>query len=829
MSRSVIDMNGKATNGTGDEGYNSKRRRRIGGNGTKNNDESRGRELEEITRGREDGGYGYLSSDSDIGDGGTNRIKRSSCGNADAAKLRQRRARKEQRLGMRTFRNTDKENDDDATGKESMTNIAFPTPRGWALATPTNECVKTSHLSTDISKGSGFTLSSAPNKANQDNPYRKKSSLAKTPACKSTTDASFPPSNPRSSRPIKRRTTHHVTVAVSENLARETCVASIDAGRPTYLHITKQGNGQTYAETLSLLRIINPDEVLLNEGRRSSHLAKKIVEMFCPDEMLDGNDTMVGGGMATKNLFGKTKKKNSAKRGRHNNGRVRKSQYSYRTGGLKDVEEDDAVDKLPGGDACETTTVVKFVPRSYFDQTKGAELLRKLARENTYDASIVEEYILLSSSHAVLQYAQLCLGAGLTRGCLTLDVNVGGNHRMNIDRATMVNLELLVNSKTGRAANSLVGSIDCTKTSVGGRLLRTNLMAPPTRLDTINARLDLVDSLLEDEEFFYVVMEHLEDLPDVDKMLSYIALAPRKRRDKNGNGALFGNIESQTVTTRMASKGISALVCIKSTLSVIPSFAHVLEVQLKELDERKHTTGSSDNGNQDDNRQSCERSVRGDDDESTTIVESETSQHYGDSNTVDVSSQGGTDNTTTTQISNLQIGLGTCSAHDTGTGCMLNNQFHHQLLRAILIAMKQPALSRVLDAVSGIFTQSTTYSKNSHAMRHQECFALKPNTDGMMDVLRKAFLANVDDIYRLADEYAETYDINVQVKETSSRGYYLSVSADLGLDLPQIFIQPVKNGRFIYCTTEEVSFRIKSSIMVRPFTHALSSGLQLEQ
>ncbi|EED94735.1 DNA mismatch repair mutS protein, partial [Thalassiosira pseudonana CCMP1335] len=334
------------------------------------------------------------------------------------------------------------------------------------------------------------------------------------------------------------------------------------------------------------------------------------------------------------------------------------------------------------------------VPRSYFDQTKGAELLRKLARQDTYDATLVEEYILLSSSYAVLQYAQLCLGAELSRHCLTLDINVGGNHRMNIDRSTMVNLELMINAKTGRNAHSLVGTIDCTKTSVGGRLLRTNLMAPPTRLDTIHARLDLVDSLLEDEEFFYVVMEHLEDLPDVDKMLAYVALAPRKKR--------------QTVTARIASRGISALVCIKSILSLIPSFAHVLE------------------------------------------------------------------------------------------------QTRHQLLRAILIATKQPALARVLDAVTNIFTESTTYNKNSHAMRHQECFALKPNTDGMMDVLRKAFLANVDDIYRLADEYAEAYDITVSVKETTARGYYLSVSADLGLDLPQIFIQPVKNGRFIHCTTEEV-------------------------
>jgi hypothetical protein len=56
----------------------------------------------------------------------------------------------------------------------------------------------------------------------------------------------------------------------------------------------------------------------------------------------------------------------------------------------------------------------------------------------------------------------------------------------------------------------------------------------------------------------------------------------------------------------------------------------------------------------------------------------------------------------------------------------------HQLLRAILIAMKNPLLNEILDAVMDIFTESTTYSKNSHAMRHQECFALKPNTDGMM-------------------------------------------------------------------------------------------------
>ena len=75
----------------------------------------------------------------------------------------------------------------------------------------------------------------------------------------------------------------------------------------------------------------------------------------------------------------------------------------------------------------------------------------------------------------------------------------------------------------------------------------------------------------------------------------------------------------------------------------------------------------------------------------------------------------------------------------------------------------------------------------------------------IQDVLRKAFLANVDDIYKLADEYAETHGFTVTVKETTARGYYLSIPVNsMNSDLPPTFIQRVKTGRFINCTTEEV-------------------------
>ena len=517
----------------------------------------------------------------------------------------------------------------------------------------------------------------------------------------------------------------HVVCAISENLAKETCVASLDAGSPVSLHVVKQGNGQTYAETLAYLDILQPDEILLNEGRRNSHLAQKVLARY---------------NLSHVTLAGATEQ----------NGHSRKTQHRNYFDKKRPTETNGsatAAGDLSG--ACETSTVVKFVPRSFFDQTKGADLLRRISRADSYDASVVEEYILLSSSYAVLQYTQLCLGANFSKNCLHLSVNAGGKSRMAIDRSSLLHLELLANSKTGKMANSLIGTIDSTKTSVGSRLLRSNIMAPPTDINTINTRLDLVEAFIGDEEFFYAVMEHLEALPDVNRMLAGIALSPWKK-GKNG--------EDSVITQRIASKGISALVCIKSVLALLPTFAQVLEDQLAAVEARERCLRQQQHEERD--QSNCEHTI--------------------------------------TDGSSLLVGLG-----ETSTAGPSKIQRHH-LLRAIIFVMRQPELNEVLEAVSDIFTDSTSYVSKADAMRHQECFALKPKTDGMLDVIRATFLANVDDIYRLADEYAEQYDIRVAVKHSTQRGYYLAIPAEMGADLPDAMIQPVKSGLFINCTTEEV-------------------------
>ena len=258
------------------------------------------------------------------------------------------------------------------------------------------------------------------------------------------------------SAPAATSSPPHILCAIGENLARETCVVSIDLSAPFLLTVTKQSNGQSYSETIACLSVLCPHEVLLNEGRYHSPLAKKVIAHFELQRFRKQQEK--------KNMEGEASSESST-------ATVKAKGKSSKSDPSEDEE-----------------TVVKFISRSCFDQTKGAELLRKLARQDTYDSTLVDEYILLSSSHAVLHYAQQTLGAvAFARHSLDVRVHTGGhNHnKMEIDRSTIIQLELLTNnsnsdSKSSRK-ESLISTMDCTKTGVGHRLLRTTLMAPPCR------------------------------------------------------------------------------------------------------------------------------------------------------------------------------------------------------------------------------------------------------------------------------------------------------------------------------------------------------------
>lgn len=51
----------------------------------------------------------------------------------------------------------------------------------------------------------------------------------------------------------------------------------------------------------------------------------------------------------------------------------------------------------------------------------------------------------------------------------------------------------------------------------------------------------------------------------------------------------------------------------------------------------------------------------------------------------------------------------------------------------------------------------------SLAQQPQECFAVRPDVDGMLDVARKTFLQSMEDIYQTADSMTEENGYLVKV------------------------------------------------------------------
>ncbi|KAJ2393579.1 MutS protein msh4 [Coemansia sp. RSA 2611] len=67
---------------------------------------------------------------------------------------------------------------------------------------------------------------------------------------------------------------------------------------------------------------------------------------------------------------------------------------------------------------------------------------------------------------------------------------------------------------------SLFGSINHTKTKMGSRLLRSNILQPSTDLSTIYARQTAVLEILDHEELFFFLSAQLVEIPDIDATIT---------------------------------------------------------------------------------------------------------------------------------------------------------------------------------------------------------------------------------------------------------------------------------------------------------------------
>ena len=101
---------------------------------------------------------------------------------------------------------------------------------------------------------------------------------------------------------------------------------------------------------------------------------------------------------------------------------------------------------------------------------------------------------------------------------------------MAIDAATRANLEL-TRTLGGQREGSLLATIDLTVSAGGGRLLSAWLAAPALDLNLIRARHDAVGALVDDPDLRASLRHALQQVPDLPRALSRLALERAGPRD----------------------------------------------------------------------------------------------------------------------------------------------------------------------------------------------------------------------------------------------------------------------------------------------------------
>lgn len=111
-----------------------------------------------------------------------------------------------------------------------------------------------------------------------------------------------------------------------------------------------------------------------------------------------------------------------------------------------------------------------------------------------------------------------------------------------MDRFTIRNLELL-SSSDGQGLN-LLQALDHTQTPMGARLLKRWLIFPLFDLHQINARLALVEYFIREQELSGIVLQHIRQTGDVERLISRVPLKKASPREVLQLGKSLQHIEA---------------------------------------------------------------------------------------------------------------------------------------------------------------------------------------------------------------------------------------------------------------------------------------------
>ncbi len=146
------------------------------------------------------------------------------------------------------------------------------------------------------------------------------------------------------------------------------------------------------------------------------------------------------------------------------------------------------------------------------------------------------------------------------------------NEFMRLDQATRINLELSTTLRSENKDATLLATIDCTVTPMGGRLLHQRVHQPVINLRTINQRLDGVSVFYENSILRSKLRKSLKPLGDMERLTNRVVSRTANPRDL---GAILTNLlQIPDLKNLIASQTLSSVV---KDIDAAPDIVNLLQ------------------------------------------------------------------------------------------------------------------------------------------------------------------------------------------------------------------------------------------------------------
>uniref|UniRef100_A0A0W0G5I1 DNA mismatch repair proteins mutS family domain-containing protein n=1 Tax=Moniliophthora roreri TaxID=221103 RepID=A0A0W0G5I1_MONRR len=227
---------------------------------------------------------------------------------------------------------------------------------------------------------------------------------------------------------------------------------------------------------------------------------------------------------------------------------------------------------------------VEAVPRKYWNEqsgesgsidppdllclihSTGLEFIQQLCVDDEERAGTIlavsTKYYVLSTASALFKYAEIRLNVRFSTASLRIRyAPVDGT--MMIDPESAKNLELVGNMTHKKSTHSLFGVLNHTYTPMATRLLRVNILSPITVQSSIDARLDVVEEFIQDQDLFNDVKNALKGLAkvDFDKLIAVLVSSEAR----------------PSTTAQAASSRVSQMLNLRNIVRNLPLLRKALE------------------------------------------------------------------------------------------------------------------------------------------------------------------------------------------------------------------------------------------------------------